>query len=613
MAPVPAPARRLLAALIYVVITVAPAAAQNAAPQSASREPIQYTLSFPVPHTHYADVAVNVPTSKQPSIELMMAVWTPGSYLVREFERNVEGLAATSPDGRALVVEKTDKNRWRVTTGGAATVSLRYRVYGREMSVRTNWIEAGFALINGAPTFLTLVDGHARPHDLTIAPATGWMRSMTGLPEVPGGGAHRYRAPDFDTLVDSPILIGNPAVHEFVVDGKRHFLVNEGEAGVFDGVRAARDLEAIVREHRRMWGALPYDKYLFLNVLTESSGGLEHKNSTVIMASRWATRTRRTYVSWLSLASHELFHAWNGKRLRPVELGPFNYEREVQTRSLWIVEGLTDYYEDLLLHRAGITTRDEVLDSLSSKIEELQNTPGRLVQSAEAASFDAWIKYYRPDENSPNTSISYYTKGAVLGFLLDARIRKMTAGARSLDDVLLAAYGKYSGERGYTPAEFRAIAEQVAGGSLAAFWESAIQSTAELDYAEAVETLGLRFRPAGNSQRPVLGVTTRNDAGRLVVSGIRRGTPAHVAGINVDDEILAIGEFRVRADRFDARIDQLRPGERVSLLLARRDQLLRIEVTLGTEAPRSWRLDFLPSVPEPVTRLRDRWLQPAKV
>ena len=292
-------------------------------------------------------------------------------------------------------MEKSEKNRWRVTTGGAPAVTVKYRVYGREMSVRTNWIEAGFALINGAPTFMTLADRAPRVHEVVIVPAAKWAKSMTGLPEMTGG-PHRYRAPDFDTLADSPIVLGNPAVYEFTVDDKKHYLVNEGEGGVFDGPRAAKDLEAMVREHRRMWGSLPYDKYLFLNLLTEAGGGLEHKNSTVLMGSRWLTRTRRTYVSWLELASHEFFHVWNIKRLRPVELGPFDYENEVHTKSLWIAEGVTDYYGDLAVHRAGLVTRDEFLESLSAKIEELQTTPGRTVQSVELASFDAWIKYLPP-------------------------------------------------------------------------------------------------------------------------------------------------------------------------------------------------------------------------
>jgi len=587
---------------------------ETAAAQSAA-EPLRYTLSFPAPQTHYMEVSASVPTERRPEVELMMAVWTPGSYLVREYERNVEAVTAAAPDGRALAVVKSDKNRWRITTGGAASVTVKYRVYAREMSVRTNWVEAGFALVNGAPTFLTLADRTPRAHELVITPATGWARSMTSLPEM-AGGAHRYRAPDFDTLADSPIVIGNPAVHEFTVDGKKHYLVNEGEGGVFDGARAAKDLEAIVREYRRMWGFLPYEKYLFLNLLTESGGGLEHKNSTVLMASRWTTRTRRTYNNWLNLASHEFFHAWNVKRLRPVELGPFDYENEVHTKNLWIAEGVTEYYGALTLHRAGITTREEYLDSVSDNIEELQTTPGRLVQSAEMASFDAWIKYYRPDENSINTAVSYYTKGAVVGLLLDARVRKATNGAKSLDDVMKAAYEKYSGMRGYTADEFRVVAEQVAGTSLKAFWDSAVSGTDELDYKEALDTLGLRFRsvsvPADRPGRAWLGIGTRNDAGRLVVTQVRRDTPALAAGLNVDDEILAIDDYRVRADRLDNRLDQYRPGDKVVLLVARREQLLRLELTFGTEPARAWRLEVNPSATEAQQSSRGRWLNPGR-
>jgi predicted metalloprotease with PDZ domain len=364
-----------------------------------------------------------------------------------------------------------------------------------------------------------------------------------------------------------------------------------------------------VRETSRFWGSLPYDRYLFLNVITEASGGLEHLNSTVLMTSRWTTRSRGAYLGWLALATHELFHAWNVKRLRPVELGPFDYEQEVRTPSLWIAEGITDYYADLILHRAGLAPREEFLSSLSSKIDDLQGTPGRQVQSAEQASLDAWIKYYRPDENTPNTAISYYTKGAVLGFLLDARIRRATGGARSLDDVMRAAYARYSGDRGYTADQFRAVAEEVAGTSLEPFWASYVRGTSELDYREALETFGLRFRQSGSSGRPLLGVTTRNDAGRLVVSQVRRDTPAHAAGLNVDDEILAMDEFRVRADRFDSRVDQYRPGDRVSILIARREQLMRIEVTLGEQPARAWRLDMNPSASEESVRHRDRWLR----
>jgi len=601
----------LLAA--FLMQTPLPAAAQTAP------EPIRYTLSFPAPHTNYFEVSAVVPTDRRPEVELMMAVWTPGSYQIREYARHVETVTATGQGGRALPIEKSDKNRWRITTGGAPAVTVKYRVYAREMSVRTNWVEADFAMINGAPTFLTLVGGAQRPHEIVIEPARGWRASITALAPLPGG-SHRYRAVDYDELVDSPILIGNPTVYEFTVDDKKHYLANIGEAGVFDGAKAAKDVEAIVREQRRFWGSLPYDRYLVMNVLTAvpgqiPGGGLEHKNSTLLITGRWATRTRQSYLAWLELASHEIFHAWNGKRLRPVELGPFDYENENFTRSLWMVEGVTDYYGELLVHRAGLSTQVEYLDALANKIEEVQTTPGRTVQSAELASHDAWIKYYRPDENSPNASVSYYSKGAVLAFVLDARIRKATSGAKSLDDVMRAAAQKFSGSRGYTPDEFRAVAEQVAGVSLASFWDSAVEGTAELEYSESLDLLGLRFRPVAAPRpdqpaRAWLGATTRNDAGRLVVSQVRRDGPAAAAGVNVDDEIIAIDDFRVRADQLTQRLDQYKPGDKVRLLVARRDQLITHELVLGSEPARQWRLEPDPAATETSQRQRDRWLKP---
>jgi predicted metalloprotease with PDZ domain len=593
--------RVTLLAGAVLMIHAASAAAQAAAP-------IRYTLSFPEPHTHYVEVRAEVPPGGAPTVELMMAVWTPGSYLVREYARNVDRVAATAPGGGALDVVKTEKNTWRVATGGAPAVEVAYRVYAREMSVRTNWVEADFAMINGAPTFLTLADGVARPHEVTLEPAAGWQRSVTGLPEAPGG-PHRYIAADFDVLVDSPIVVGNPAIYEFEIEGVPHVLANVGEAGVFDGARAARDLEVMAREQARFWGDVPFEKYVFFNMLVEAGGGLEHRNSTILMASRWTTRARNAYRGWLELASHEYFHTWNVKRLRPEALGPFDYEAENHTRSLWIVEGLTDYYANLMLVRAGLTSPAEYVGALSNQIEALQSTPGRLVQSVEEASFDAWIKYYRQDENSVNTQISYYTKGHVLGYLLDAAVREASGDQRSLDDVMRVAYTRYSGARGYTPEEFQAVAEEVAGGSLEAFWRTQVETPGEVDYAAALAAFGLRFAPArGAANQPFLGVGTRTDDGRLVVSRVTRGTPAHEAGLNVDDEILAFDDFRVTAAGLPGRLQQYAVGDRVSVLVARRGELRRLDLTLGSEPPREWALELDPEASVGQEARRAAWL-----
>jgi predicted metalloprotease with PDZ domain len=575
----------------------------------AQSDAVLYIVRFPNPATHYIEIEAEYPTRSQPQIELTMAVWTPGSYLVREYSRNVENVGARTQAGKAVRVEKTQKNHWRVTTGGSPSVIVSYRVYCRELGVRSNWVEDAFGMLNGAPTFITVADSVRRPHDVRLELPAAWKTSMTGLPAVNDGTPHHYRAPDFDTLVDSPIVVGNPAVHEFEVDGKKHYLVNTGEAGVFDGARAAGDITKIVEQDRRFWGSLPYDKYLFLNMITESGGGLEHKNSQLIMTSRWATRTRKGYLSFLSLVSHEYFHAWNVKRLRPIELGPFDYEHEVYTKNLWISEGLTDYYGDLQVRRAALSSEAEFLDALSDAIEQLQTTPGRLVQPVEQASFDAWIKAYRPDENSPNTSISYYTKGQVIGFVLDAKIRRASGGAKSLDDVMRVMYQRFSGEKGFTPQDFRTVTRDVAGADFGDFFVKALETTEELDYSEALEWYGLRFKPAERSGKATLGVNTRIDDGRLLVSQVRRSTPGFAAGLDVDDEIVAIDDFRVRPDQLASRLEQYKSGDTVKVLVSRRDQLKTVSVELGEEPAKTWRLEARPDAAAPQQAHRTAWQQ----
>jgi len=553
--------------------------------------PIYYTVRIPAPQTHYAEVEARFPTGGRRQIEVMMAVWTP--YVIREYARNLEGVTARTADGRPLAIEKSRKNRWRIETGGADPAVVSYRVYCHVMNVQDNWVDQDFALLNGAPTFLTLADHVARPHDVRLVLPADWKASDTGMPRAPGGGAHHYRAADYEMLVDSPIVAGNPAVHEFTVDGKRHYLVDAGEDGVFDGDRAAGDLARIVRTDERVWGSLPYQAYFFLNILTGGGGGggMEHSNSTALMSSRWGTRTHRAYLRWLELASHEFFHTWNVKRLRPAELKPGEYETEEYTTSLGIAEGFTSYYAPVILHRAGLSTDEELLADLSRMIRELQTTPGRLVQTLSMSSFDTWIKFYHPDENSVNTSISYYTKGAVAGFLLDARVREATHGAKTLDDVMRLALAHNPMTRGYTPEAFRAAASAVAGTDLKGWFAKVFDSTRELDYQPALDWFGLRFAEEPASGRAWLGAGTEDAGGRLVVTRIPRGTPAYEAGLDAGDEIVGLDGFRMPAGGWETLLGDYGPGDRVTLLIARRGRLRKVTVTLGKELAEDWNLE----------------------
>lgn len=585
------------------------------------REPlgptIEYTVRFPEPQTHYLEVEAVFPADGGDELNLFMAVWTPGSYLVREYARHVEDLQATTVEGERLRVHKTRKNRWVVQSGDVDRVVLRYRVYARELTVRTNFVDEDVAILNGAPTFITIRDALRRPHDVLLVPAEGWEESVTGLEPHDDGRAHHYVARSYDELVDSPIVLGDPALYEMQVRDTPHVLANFGEAGVWDGERSARDVQTLVETQIAFWGDVPYERYVFLNVLTEGGGGLEHEDSTLMLASPWRTRNREDYIGWLGLVSHEFFHTWNVKRLRPKVLGPFDYENEVYTRALWIVEGLTSYYDDLLLRRAGLMTEEEYLERLSKNIGQLQQRPGREVQSLSEASYDAWIKYYRADENFVNTGISYYRKGAVVGFLLDARIRRETGGDRSLDDLMRLAYERYGGEEGYTPQQFRELASEVAGTSLDEFFATAVDSTEELDYAPALDWFGLeRVQPdegdeddEGDAEVPgYLGVGTTTHGGRLVVTEVPRGTAAHEAGINVDDELIGIGDHRIPPGGLEGRIARYRPGDEVEVLVARRGELRRIELTLGEAPADSWELKLIDMPTASQRRHLESWL-----
>lgn len=480
---------RPITVLVLVVATFGFGVEQCAEAQQAggkNKTGVRYVVDLSDAKNHYVNIVATIPVRDE-TTELMMAVWTPGSYLVREYARHIDSMEVKS-GGKKLEFEKIRKNRWVVQTQGVKSFQLRYRLYCNELTVRTNFVGNQYAMINGAPTFVTVADRLDEKHVVRLKLPKPWKRSSTSLRSI-DKQPHTFIANDFDELVDSPIVAGNVQVYPFTAGGIEHQLVNVGESGRWDGTKAAVDLKQVVETHQEMWGDIPYDRYLFLNMISESGGGLEHDFSTLIMTSRWSFRDKKRYQDWLSLASHEFFHTWNVRRLRPKTLVEYDYETEIYTDVLWIAEGITSYYEDLALVRAGLINRSEFLARLSKSVEKVQQTDGRKVQSLQESSYDTWIKFYRPDENSPNTRISYYSKGAVVAFLLDVKIRKLTDGKKSLDDVMRKMWGQHA-EGGFTSEDFRKVASDVAGEDLNAWFAETIDSTQELDYSD-VEFLGV--------------------------------------------------------------------------------------------------------------------------
>jgi len=564
--------------------------------------PVHYTLNFDDALHHYVQVQADLPTDGAEELELFMPVWTPGSYLIREYSRNLDRIEATSPDGTPLEITKTTKNRWVVKAKGNQRVILTYRLYGWEINVRGNWIEGDFAMINGAPTYLTVVENYQRPYTVKVELPTNWAGSYTPL--LPDREPNTYTAPDFDTLIDSPLLAGSPQVDSFVLDGTPHYLVTIGGAGIWDNARVARNFAKVAEEEMKFWGGLPSkEPYYIFNLLTGERGGLEHKHAFVMMADRALSLTRGGIGSWLSLASHEYFHAWNGKRLRPAALGPFDYEHENYTSSLWIVEGITSYYQHIMLRRAGFSTRDGLLATTSGLIRQIETTPGRLVQAIRDASFDAWIKAYRSDENSINTRQSYYSGGALLAMLLDVEIRRHSNDAKSLDDVMRAAYQRYSGAKGYTEAEFEHLVSEITGSDLSPWFNAVIHAPGQLDYQPMLDWYGLEFAPPtkadasllpnrlepADGPRGWLGAATKSNDGHLTVTGVREGTPAYDGGLYVDDELIAVDGFRIEVS-MDSLLKRYAPGDVVKVLVARRGQLITLPVILGQEPQQTWRL-----------------------
>lgn len=478
-----------------------PALCTFGAPAEAPRDTLVYTIRIPDPERARAEVSLGIPTHGARVLDLALPVWSPGYYAVQDYAKDVEGLSA-SGSGGALRVEHPVANRWRIWTDGAERVDLTYRLNCHTRFVSTNWIGKDLAILTGPATFLNVVGGGHFSYEVRLDLPASWRNSATGLASAPDGAPHHYAAPDYDTLLDGPIVAGNFPTHVFEVAGTRNELVDIGEAGSWDGASESRKLARIVEENRAFWGVLPYRKYVFINVFGPGAGGLEHATSAMLSSMPPARGVEGQGFRWYGYVSHEFFHGFNVKRLRPVELGPFDYEHPPRTAGLWVAEGITTYYGPLLAVRAGLGTCADFLAELSGSIRSLQTSPGRLKQTLEASSLNVWDEGGSGVGGDPARGISYYVKGPVVAFLLDARIRTATRGARSLDDLMRVAFQRFGGAKGFTEAQFRATAEEVAGCDLTGWFHRHLASTDELDYSEALACFGLRFAAGGEAGRP---------------------------------------------------------------------------------------------------------------
>ena len=530
--------KMLILPAAVAVLLVGEAAA--ATPPAAVVPTLRYTLAMPAPQTHYFEVKMELGGFPADYTDVKMPVWAPGSYLVREFSKNVEGLQARTAGGQALVVEKISKNTWRVRHPKQASFLVSYRVYAFELTVRTSFIDADHGYLNGSSVFMYPADNKMLGSTVAVQPAAGWAQVSTALRSA--AGEFTYKAASYDELADSPIEIGNQKVLNFMANGTPHQVAMCGTYFV-DEPKLLADLKRVCEEAHRVVGKNPLDHYLFIvHNLERGGGGLEHLYSTTLEVGRTTYGTEAGYKSFLGLAAHEYFHLWNVKRIRPVALGPFNYDQENYTHLLWVSEGMTEYYSKVINQRAGFISRDEYLGKLANEITAVENTPGNRVQSAAEASFDAWIRYYRPNENSSNSQISYYDKGDLIGTVLDLSIAEATKGEKHLDDVFRLLYDKYylGLKRGFTDQEFQDAVTQVAGRRYDDFFRDSVYGTKTLDYATVLGYAGLGLTAAPLTTEGTSGASFSNRTGKLLVTGVVREGAAWSTGLNVNDEVLQI-------------------------------------------------------------------------
>lgn len=547
---------------------------------------------------HLAEIELRFPVDTD-HVELALPAWSPGSYLIRDYARFVRDLAVTGDDGAPRRTAKRDKSTWAVDAGGARELCVRYAVYGHDLSVRTNHIDAEHAFLHGPATFLHPTHLRAAPVEVELAIPDGWVltTAMAWEPSPP----YRLTAADIDELYDHPIHAGPTRTHRVpaAVPVKLAIWGARAPGGTFDETRLAADLGAIVDDHVARFGAAPFPHYTFLVMLAHDGyGGLEHRASSVNLYHPYFAASRKPYEGLLELLSHELFHVWNGKRIAPRALLQPDYAREAYTPCLWLMEGLTSHYDRYVLRTSHRITARSFLDKVLDDWARLMATPGRRRHSLEGASFDAWIKLYKPDESNLNTTVSYYLKGGLTLLALDLQIRRRTEGARSLDDVVRLLWQRYGAPGEPHPDELQPVFEEAAGLSLADVFDRQIRGTADPELVEELRHVGLELRAIGDpaqladAGRPVwLGATLTGGK----VTGVHDDSPAQAAGLSPGDEIIALDGFRVTGDA-DLRslAGALGPGDRIELAVFRRARLLRLPLTLGPAPPTRYEIAGVP-------------------
>ena len=576
---------------------------------------IAYRIDLALRHEHRYRVTLNIPRPADQTT-LSLPVWIPGSYMVREFGRHLSGLTARQ-GAREVPLTQLDKTTWRADCSGTAALELSYEAYAYDSSVRTAFLDDRRGFFNATSLCLRVHDREAEPHSLRITGLPKGWEVATAMPAVPGA-KHGYRSANYDELIDHPFEMGAFWRGQFEVAGALHEFVVAGAWPGFDGERLLADTKRICTTQIAFWHGKrkpPFKHYVFmLNVVDEGYGGLEHRASTALIANRrdlprpGQAGQSDGYVTLLGLISHEYFHTWNVKRLKPAEFMRFDYTRENYTELLWFFEGFTSYYDDLLLLRAGLIDAPRYLKLLAKTVNGVRATPGRQVQSVAESSFDAWVKYYRSDENTPNSTVSYYTKGALIALMLDLRLRTATGSQQSLDEVMRALWQRCGGAA-LTEADVLAEVQARGGQKLANELAGWVHGRGDLPLEAALGTVGVAVENEPSPFSAALGLKLSEGAFTGVqIKTVLAGSAAAQAGLSAGDELLAVNGWRIR--RLDDATQWADARQPFELLLARQQQVRSVVVRPAVDAVLGQQLKLSPRAQPAaaVATLRKAWL-----
>jgi predicted metalloprotease with PDZ domain len=568
---------------------------------------INYSISFKSPSSHYCEVSIHLKNNSSDVLFFSMPVWTPGSYMIRDFAGKVQDVLSKDSKGKKLFAEKISKNTWRVDTLSSKMLTFSYRVYCNELTVRTSEITSDHAFLNTSGVFMS-VKGHEQLQcNLSIDLPKEWKQISTGLRPV---GKNKYTADNYDTLIDCPIELGNQKVLEFFVRNVPHRICIAG-IGNYDEKKLIHDFTKIAEAQIRFFGdKIPYEHYTYIiNLVEKGGGGLEHLNSFAVLFPRLSFSDAKAYRKFLGLVSHEFFHLWNVKRIRPAALGPFDYDRENYTKSLWVAEGWTSFYDNVFLLRAGLINAEEYLEFLEHELNDVMRFTGRFHQALRESSFDTWIKFYKKDENTNNSQVSYYTKGALVATMLNVEIISATNCKRSLDDVLLQLYGDFQKDpsKGFTEERVKQIAEEVCGKNLDDFWKKYLDGTDELPIRNYLEKCGIETIDENEKVSCSLDIETKSENGKLLIAKVFEGGSAHSAGLNSGDEIISVDNYRVDAETMNRIIADKKNGDKIDVLIARKGIVKLIQIKLEKPLPK-YKLKLAEKPGKKEKQFLEKWL-----